>query len=152
MNELSVLDFGAQFNNRDLSGIITEHPAKIVDGPRYVHLVPKVDADGNEIAGVRTTTIQVPLGTHGAWNLRRAGFAEDELCGLNGSFIAFARTRAERLANGDPRLSLEERYGTHDGYVAAVRADADKLVMQGFLLPEDAQRLIQEAEASNVLR
>jgi hypothetical protein len=67
-------------------------------------------------------------------------------------FIPFRRTRAERLAAGDPRLSLEERYGDHAGYVAAVRAAAGALVSQGFLLPEDAARLVSEAEASDVLR
>ncbi|MBI4468241.1 MAG: hypothetical protein HY650_02855 [Acidobacteria bacterium] len=151
-NELSVLDYGPLFNNRDLSGIITEHPPKVVEGPSYVQLVPRVDADGNEVAGIRSTTIQAPLGTYTGWNLRRAGFAEDELCGLRGSFIPFARTRADRLANGDPRLSIQERYGTHDGYVSAVRAAAERLTAQGFLLPEDAQRLIEQAGASDVLR
>lgn len=73
--------------------------------------VPKVDADGNDIAGIRSVTVQAPLGTYTGWNLRREGFGEDELCGPNGSFIPFAETKAEREAAGDPRLSLEERYG-----------------------------------------
>jgi hypothetical protein len=65
--------------------------------------------------------------------------------------IPFAKTEAERLASGDPRLSLEERYGTHEGYVAAVEAAAANAVAQGFLLPDDAQSLIERAQASNVL-
>jgi hypothetical protein len=66
--------------------------------------------------------------------------------------IPFSRTRAERLANGDPRLSLEERYTDHGGYVRAVRAAAANAVKRGFLLEPDAAALIAAAEASNVLR
>ncbi len=150
LNELTLLDFGQQFDHRNGSGIVREPPT-VVSGRNYAVLVPKVDADGNEIAGIRSTTIQAPLGTYTGWNLRRAGFVEDELCGLTGSYISFARSGAERLARGDPRTSLEERYGTHDGYVAAVRAAADRLVAQRLLLPEDAERLVREAQTSNVL-
>ncbi len=151
LNELTLLDFGSRFNYRNESGIPTE-PTTAVPGRDYIVLVPKVDADDNELAGIRSTTLQAPLGTYAGWNLRRAGFAEDELCGLTGSFIPFFRTQAERIAAGDPRLSLEERYATHEGYVQAVRTAAEDLVAQGFLLPEDAERLIQEAEDSDVLR
>ena len=66
--------------------------------------------------------------------------------------IPFAATRAERMANGDPRLSLEERYRTHEGYVEAVRAAAARAVSERFLLQEDADALIAQAAASNVLR
>jgi len=66
--------------------------------------------------------------------------------------IPFGRTKAERLASGDPRLSLEERYGTHDGYVARVRAAAKGLAEQRLLLQEDADRLIEQATNSRVLR
>lgn len=120
-------------------------PTTVVVGRDYVVLVPKVDADGNEVAGIRSTTIQAPLGTYTGWNLRRAGFAEDELCGIQGTFIPFAKTQTEREATGDPRPSLEERYGNHAGYVGAVQAAAGRLVAQRFLLPEDAERLIAEA-------
>jgi hypothetical protein len=66
--------------------------------------------------------------------------------------IPFAKTRAEREANRDPRLSLEERYGSHEGYVAAVRKAAERAVGTGFLLTQDAERLAREAEGSQVLR
>jgi hypothetical protein len=66
--------------------------------------------------------------------------------------IPFAKTRAERMANNDPRLSLEERYADHDGYVAAVRTAAAKAVKEGFLLEKDAEELIAEAAKSDVLR
>ena len=72
--------------------------------------------------------------------------------GLSGMFVAFRRTKAERTAANDPRLSLEERYGAHDGYVAAVKAAAGKLVAEGFLLPEDAAQAVQAAVTGNVLR
>jgi hypothetical protein len=150
-NGFTLLSFGPQFSYRNDSGIVREPPAA-VSGRDYVVLVPKVDGDGNEIAGVRSTMIQAPLGTHSGWNLRRAGFSEDELCGLTGSYIPFAKSTAERMAKGDPRPSLEERYGTHDRYVEAVRAAAGRLVTQGFLLPEDAARLIREARDGSVLR
>ncbi|RRH86191.1 hypothetical protein EH244_21505 [Variovorax beijingensis] len=58
----------------------------------------------------------------------------------------------ERTASGDPRLSLEERYGSHEGYVAAVRAAAGKAFAEGFLLPADRDRLIRQASESAVLR
>ncbi|MEY3740855.1 MAG: hypothetical protein RLZZ192_1531, partial [Pseudomonadota bacterium] len=63
-----------------------------------------------------------------------------------------ARTAAERKANNDPRLSLEERYGSHEGYVAALTKGAERAVKEGFLLPVDAEQLIQQAKASKVLR
>jgi hypothetical protein len=115
-------------------------------------LVPTVDSDGNEVAGVRSTTIQVPLGTYTGWSRRRLGFAADELCVVIGFYIPFARTEAQRQSASDPRPSLETRYKNHAGYVAAVRAAAHRLVAERLLLPEDAQRLIQEADASDVLR
>ena len=88
----------------------------------YPELVPKVDADGNDIGGVRSYMLQVPLGTYTGWNHRRAGFMEDDLCGLQGSYIPFAKTPADRGA--DPRPSLQERYGSHANYVAKVEAAA----------------------------
>ncbi|MFL6655844.1 MAG: alpha/beta hydrolase domain-containing protein, partial [Sulfurifustis sp.] len=150
LNELALLDFGRRFDADDETGVIDEPPR--IRGAEYTVLVPKVDADGNEVAGLRSVTLQAPLGTYTGWNLRRAGFAEDEVCGLTGSFIPFARTKAQRESNGDPRPSLEERYGTHDGYVAAVRAAANRLVAQRLLLGADAERLITQAEASSVLK
>ena len=110
----------------------------------YTVLVPRVDGDGNEIGGVRSTMTQAPLGTHTGWNQRRKGFIEGEGCNLAGSFIPFATTAAERGA--DPRPSLEERYGTHARYVEQVRAAAERLQRAGFLLEADAERAISAAE------
>jgi Alpha/beta hydrolase domain len=121
-------------------------------GVGYTILVPQVDADGNDVGGVRSTTLQAPLGTYTGWNLGRPDRWPNHLCSLQGSFIPFAKTRAERIAVGDPRPSLEERYGDHAGYVAAVRAATERLEAERLLLPEDAARLVSEAEASDVLR
>jgi hypothetical protein len=139
VNELAELDTSVQ-------------PPTPIPGHEYVVLGPQVDQDGNDIAGIRLPDIAVPLGTHTGWNLRRAGFAEGELCRNteSGSFIPFKTTRAERLATGDPRRSLEERYRTHANYVGEVERAARGLVRQGFLLTEDAERLIQEAKDRDI--
>ena len=81
-----------------------------------------------------------------------SGYYKGRACGFSGGFIPFARTKDQRLASGDPRPSLEERYGTHERYVEKVREAAKRLVQERFLLPDDAERLIREAEASAVLR
>jgi hypothetical protein len=148
LNELELLDFGGEFGPE--GGRLSVHPPLV--GPSYAVLVPKPDRDGVNIAGVHQVEIAAPLGTNTGWNLRAPGFREGNLCGLSGSFIPFATTEAERLANGDPRESLEERYRTHRGYVRAVRRAAARLVRDRLLLEEDAERYIADAEASDVLR
>jgi hypothetical protein len=143
-------DFGPQFNYRDLSGVITIEPPKIKN--ILPQLVPKVDADGNEISGIPSVFLQAPLGTYLGWNITAHGFFKGQTEPLAGGFIPFAKTSAERLANGDPRPSLEERYHDHAGFVAAVKKAAQRLLDEHFLLPEDADRLISQAESSNVLK
>ena len=110
----------------------------------YVVLVPKVDSDGNDLAGLPSVMTKVPIGTYAGWNVRRAGFMEGEGCYPAGMFVPFAKTAAERGA--DPRPSLEQRYGTHTRYVEQVRSEAGRLQHAGFLLQEDAEQLISEAE------
>jgi hypothetical protein len=121
-------------------------------GPAYAVLVGRVDADGNMVDGVRHPDLAVPIGTFTGWNLRRDGFGEGDQCAGTGSFIPFAKTRAERVASGDPRLSLEERYPTHEAYVTAVRRAADGLVRERLLLRADAEDIVRRAEASDVGR
>jgi len=121
-------------------------------GDAYTVLVGRVDTDGNMIDGVRHPDLSVPIGTFTGWNLRRDGFGEPDQCAGTGSFIPFAKTRAERTASGDPRPSLEERYPTHEAYVSAVRRAAEDLVRQRFLLSEDAGEIVRRAEASDVGR
>jgi hypothetical protein len=114
-------------------------------------VVPRVNADGNEIGGVPVVLLQAPLGTYLGWNVTATGFHRGQVCNYQGGWIPFAKTKAQRLANHDQRLSLEERYVSHGGYVAAVMAAAADAVAQGFLLPADAQALTDAAAASNVL-
>jgi hypothetical protein len=149
-NPLLDYDFGAEFRYADLSGVMTIVPPTI---KRILPIVvPKMDADGNETSGIASPLHQAPLGTYLGWNVTRGGFYKGRVCGFAGGFIPFARTKAERMATGDPRLSLEERYKDHAGYVAAVKTAVERLLNQRFLLPEDAARLIRQAEDSNVLR
>ncbi len=150
MNTFLAYDFGPDFKYNDLSGAITIQPP-IVRGTIPM-LVPRTDTDGNETSGVASVLHQAPLGTYLGWNVASSGYLKGRACGFAGGYIPFARTKAERLASGDPRLSLEERYGTHERYVEQVRAAAAKLVKERFLLPQDAGRLIREAEESAVLK
>ena len=125
-------------------------PVDWVDPPTridnvYGARVCAVDADGNEIAGIRLPPIAVPLGTYTGWNLYRA--QPGELADRDGSLIPFARTKGEREATGDPRPSLEERYGTRDAYVAKVEAAAAALVAERLLLPGDAAAYVEAAKA-----
>jgi hypothetical protein len=111
----------------------------------YTIFVSAVDSDGNEVAGIRLPQIAVPLGTHTGWNVYQA--QPDELADRDGSFIAFARTRAEREAVGDPRPSLAERYGNREAYVARIKAAAGALVAERLLLQSDADAFVKTAEA-----
>ena len=147
-NDAEALDFGPGFNAQ--GGRLTRLPPAV--SATFKVLVPKPDGDGQDVAGVRPMEIRVPLGTHTGWNLRGPGSRAPDLCGLSGSFIPFTRTKAERLKTGDPRLSLEERYHDHVGYVAAVKTAAKALHDDGFLLEEDVDRVVREAEMSSVLR
>ncbi len=143
-------DFGPDFNAVDGSGVETVVP------PRIKHVirlkVPRVDADGNEIGGVPVVLRDAPLGTYLGWNITAAGFYKGKECNFAGGMIPFAKTKAERLATEDPRLSLEERYGSHAGYVAAVQLAARKAATEGFLLPADEKALVAAADASDVLK
>ncbi|MBI2188928.1 MAG: hypothetical protein HYU37_17655 [Acidobacteria bacterium] len=142
-------DWGPNFNYMEGSGVPTKMP------PAVKHVikmkVPRVDADGNELGGVPIVLREAPLGTYLGWNIVADGFHKGKICNYAAGMIPFATTRAERMANNDPRPSLEERYRNHDGYVDAVKAAAAKAVSEGFLLQTDADRLIAAAQASNVL-
>jgi hypothetical protein len=149
VNPVFDYDLGPDFNYLDQSGLITRQPPVVKQV--LPTLVPKVDADGIDVGGVPSVLRQAPLGTYTGWNVVASGFDKGKICLLNGSFIPFARTKAERSASGDPRPSLEERYGNHGAYVDVVKAAAEKAVAERFLLREDADRLIAEASASDVL-
>jgi hypothetical protein len=142
-------DFGPGFITNDVSGVITRMPPRIVQTIKTY--VPRVDADGNETSGVPSVLHQAPLGTYLGWNVAREGVFAGQICGFQGGYVPFAETKAQRDATGDPRPSLEERYGTLEGYVCTVRKAADAAVRDRFLLREDADRMIREAEQSTVL-
>jgi len=148
VNGLTTMDFGPTFGPQ--GGRQTVLPPST--GAPYQVLIPTTDRDGHDVAGIRSVDIAVPVGTNTGWNLYPAGPRGKDLCGLNGSFFAFAKTRDERLASGDPRRSLEERYGDHAGFVRAVRHAAEDAVAQRTLLAEDADVIIKMAEDSDILR
>jgi len=148
LNELELLDLGPDFFPG--GGWISILPPNL--GASYTVMVPKPGPDGIDLAGIRPVETRAPLGTNVGWNVRADGFRAPHLCGLNGSYIPFATTRAEREASGDPRPSLEERYGDHRGYVEAVRTATRELIRAGFLVEEDGERFVAGAESSTVLQ
>jgi hypothetical protein len=115
-------------------------------------LVPQVDRFGIDLAGVRHPFAQAPVATLTGWNLRQPEFTDGDLADLSGMTVPLQTTREDRLGIGDPRPSLQELYGDHQGYVAAVRDAAHRLLQDGFLLPEDEQRIVQEADSSKLLK
>ena len=114
-----------------------------VRGAAYPTFVPKTDADGRDLAGLRLPTIEAPIATHTGWNLRKAGFGEGELCDNTGSMLPFAKTQEERQKTGDPRLSLAERYPNPSDRTAAIERAATKLVAEKLLLEEDVKSFLQ---------
>ena len=111
-------------------------------------LVPQVDRDGNDLAGIRLPEIQVPLATYTGWNLRAPEIGGSQhLYALVGSFIPFARTKADRMQSGDPRLSIEERYSSKEEYLAKFEQAARSLAGQGYLLMSDVPPLVQRGSA-----
>jgi hypothetical protein len=135
------LDYGPDF----AKGIIDKVLPVTLDGS-YKTLVPKVDSDGNEVAGLRLPDIAVPTGTATGWNMRAPGMGGDgEMCYLDGAFLAFAKTKAEREAAGDPRPSLAERDRDNADYVERVEKSATALAHDGYLLQEDVKRIVDKA-------
>ncbi len=142
-------DWGPQFNFSDATGVATNLPPAI---KQVIPMkVPRIDADGNEIGGVPTVLNMAPLGTYVGWNSAASGFHRGQVCNYVGGYLPFAKTLAERLATGDSRRSLVERYTNHAGYVAAVIAAADSAFSQGYLLAVDRDALKAAAAASIVL-
>ena len=149
LNPLLDYDYGPDFDYANLGGVITRQPPAI---RRVIPLLAvRVDADGNEVGGVPSVLHAAPLGTYLGWNLTASGFRRGLICGLSGGYVPFARTRAEREAAGDPRPSLQERYGTREGHACAVAAAAARGVAARFLRPEEAERTVAAARESDVL-
>jgi Alpha/beta hydrolase domain len=134
------LNFGPDWSR----GIVSVEPPEV--GPGFTVRVPAVDADGNARAGIRLPDIAVPLATQAGWNYRHASSgAPGRLAGEIGSYIPFARTRADRDRAGDPRLSIEERYRNRDEYVGKYAVATLELVASGYLLPDDVADLLRHA-------
>jgi len=158
-----VYNFGPKENYDQESGVPTIQPP-IIEKVLPVYAA-KVNADGNEVVdGMPTVLGEAPLGTYVGWNLATTGWYGPNAsngpgsvgqvfagAGNSGGYYPFWDTKANRQAIGDPRLSLEERYGTHAGYVCVVTAAVNRAQQRRFLLPSDAQTLISQANTSNVL-
>ena len=138
-------DYGPNFEK----GYASVFPPKAVPGQEYPVQVPLIDADGNDVPGLRYPDVEVPVGTHLSWALRRAPYAEGEMLWTTGSFSPFARTKAERAASGDQRPSIEERYASHDDYVQQVTRVCERLVGERLMLGEDAERYVEAARRKN---
>ncbi len=136
------LNYGPNFY---ADGVMTVYPPVVsapmfdnpANGPIYPSFVPKVDVDGNEIAGIRLPDVRVPIRTYSGWSLRSGAWANDG-CEGTGQSVAFATTKAARTASGDPRLSIEERYPTFLDYYYKVTRAINDMVAERFMLPEDA--------------
>lgn len=137
------LDFGPRFLTEGVADVIPPQA-----GAPFQTLLPAVDVDGNEMAGIRLPEIAVPLGTHTGWNLRSAAVgAEMMLSPLDGMFLPFAKTKAEREKTGDPRPSLEERYASRADYLGRLTDAALRLKGEGFLLDEDVVSILEKGAA-----
>ena len=151
-------DWGPQYDHSEASGNPTNAPPPILHVIKT--LVPRVNKDGNEMGGVPTVQNDAPLGTYLGWNITAGPgdvgyqgrpFHAGQVCNYVGGMVPFFKTKLQREAAGDPRLSLEERYGTHAGYVAAVTAAANNAFAKNYLLAADRDALIAQAKGSDVL-
>jgi len=133
-------DYGPDFVSK---GIVANEPPKI--GSSFPSLVPQVDADGNELAGIRVPELSVPLATYTGWNLfnEKSG-PTGVVSSMQGSFIPFPRTRDERARTGDPRRSIDERYRSREQYLEMVAKAANDLVEKGYLLKADVPRIMEQ--------
>ena len=134
------LEYGPSFAN----GIATIEPPRV--GDAFPVLLPQVDADGNEIAGLRASELAVPLATYTGWQLYKPELGRnDELVSLQGSFVPFPLDAAERQRAGDPRRSILERYGDREHYLALVEQMARLLYADGYLREEDLPPIAAQA-------
>lgn len=134
-------DWGPDFRDRR---IVTREPPEL--DARFPIFVPQVGADGNDIGGVRMPELAVPLATYTGWNLFDPAWGPADLMTTTlGSFLPFPRTREERARTGDPRLSIEERYGDGDRYLTLVASAADAQVEAGFVLRDDVAQILNRA-------
>jgi hypothetical protein len=145
MHTGDLFDYGPDFDK----GIMTTLPPKLMGTP-YPALVPRTDADGNNVAGIRMPEVAVPVATYTGWNLRAVPAGGDDGCDAAGMKVGFVPTKAARVAAGDPRPSLEERYASNQDYVAKVTAAAEALKRERLMLDEDVDRYVKKATESGI--
>ena len=134
-------DYGPDFKSQ---GIVTVDPPKL--GKPFPVLLPQTNSDGNEIAGAHSPELEVPLGTYTGWNLRSKDVGADEyLSNMIGSFIPFAKTKAERAKSGDPRPSIEERYSGKVDFLARIESAAQMLASRRLILSSDVPKIKDQA-------
>jgi len=134
---LPLLDFGEA-----PPGVHMREPPAVAPGEGYAVLVPALDGDGNDIAGVRAPMVAAPLATYTGWNIRGRGHGQGAMHEFTGSTIPLPDTPEERAATGDPRASVLERYPDKAAYVAAIEAAARRLVAERLMLEEDLPRAV----------
>ncbi len=118
----------------------------MITGERYPTFVPRVDADGLELGGVRMPDLDIPISTYTGWNPRHHETGgTGQIISMNGSTLPFSRTREQRESTGDPRPSIAERYEGREDYLARVRAAADALVKERYMLAEDVDLAVEIA-------
>lgn len=123
---------------------VGRYPAK--EGAFYPALVSRVDADGNEIAGIRLPDVAVPVGTHAGWNPRDpATGSPEQIVPMNGLTLFFAHDAQARRQTGDPRPSIRERYASEADYAEKIRAAALALARERYLLEQDIDRVVETA-------
>ena len=138
---LARVDFGPDL---DATGVASELPPKV--GARYVTLVSAVDADGNEVAGLRPPELLVPLATYTGWNLRHPDHgAPGDLMSMMGATLPFPLTRADRERTGDLRPAVEERYGSRAAYLGDLRQALAGAVAARHILAEDVDAILDRA-------
>lgn len=137
-----IINYGPEFARGIIRKVLPrEEPLE------YPPLVPQVDRDGNDIAGIKHPAVSVPLATRTGWSVRVHPNGRGSLISQDGAAIPFPRTKRERLASNDPRASIAERYRGLRHYMVLVRREARRLVRQGFLLSEDVERIVDQAVA-----
>jgi hypothetical protein len=115
-------------------------------GEAYPSYASAVDADGNEVAGIRVPDISVPVATYAGWVPRHPDTGgAGQVLDMMGSTLAFAATPSERQERGDPRPSIAERYRDRDDYVAQARAAAEQLAAAGYIVAEDIDLAVELA-------
>ncbi|HYC45716.1 MAG TPA: alpha/beta hydrolase domain-containing protein [Burkholderiales bacterium] len=135
----SRLDFGPEIDKG-----IPHYPPKVAE--TYRTYVSTVDADGNEVAGLRGAELDAPLATLTGWNTRHPDTgAAGDIMSMNGSTLAFPRTKAERERTGDPRLSIEERYPSKAAYLERVREVTREAIARRHVLAEDLETVVDRA-------